>query len=203
MFACPKPVHRVELQYCNEDELARTDFSHTVLVFVPENDEVPIVADATYAQYSFDNGIDTIIEYCATKVRRCDKEMARIAPFGWNFEDYVAYKGEVWEEGLAAAIICTTGNVMARELEAVGGIRTLLCASAEAFQEARDGIIAVMKGEMEALRHQLECITYDRREGFRRRMKDLVENCNGAGHRACMQSYQLSFRPLVLSFMKA
>ncbi|KZM20621.1 hypothetical protein ST47_g8232 [Ascochyta rabiei] len=95
-FKDPKPTHKVEMWRCgngSNEQLIVTDYPHTVIEFVPNNDEEAIVADAAYAQYSFYDGIDNHKTYCATKIRRLDKDRVRENDFGRYFEDYAAFQG--------------------------------------------------------------------------------------------------------------
>lgn len=82
----PKCVHKVELRYLPRNKIERTGYWHTVLIFTPRSGEEPIVAAASYAQYSFDNGIDTFAQYLAGKVHRDSVVFAD--NFGEEFERY-------------------------------------------------------------------------------------------------------------------
>ena len=191
-FCYPKPAHEVELWLCGNgsEQQIMTEFLHTVLKFVPDDEDVDaIVADATYAQYSFDTGIDTYGIYCATKVELFNEESLREDVFGRSFAARPASKGVVWEECRADAIIRTTNNVMHRELGTLGGIEALLDTGAEEFQGARDAVVATVKREMKMLRLRLESIYYGDSERCRKQLADLVEDCDRAGHQSCMESY--------------
>jgi hypothetical protein len=189
-FFDPKPIHKVELWYIGEDESTFTDYAHTVLKFIPMNGEEAIVADATYAQYSFDNGIDTYSSYCASKTYYNHAGGIREDLFGRSFEDRDAYEGHYWEESYGEAAARTTNNVMVKELDAVGGIKALLNMDAEAFRRSRDIIFVAMKREMGVLRRRIEDIFYGNSKLILIQLADGVEDCYGPGHRACMQSWQ-------------
>jgi hypothetical protein len=187
-FRDPKPVRPVELWVVGDNGPTRTDYAHTVLKFTPEDGGEEIVADATYAQYSFDGGIDTYSAYRASKICANDSYRIRELPFGRAFKDFAEYKGHNWEKDLARAVICTTNNVMVRELNAVGGIQALLDLTAENFRKVRDTILAVVKQEMEALRCRFEEIFYARSDVALMEFADFAADCDGPSHRACMQS---------------
>lgn len=187
-------VHDVELQLIDEDEPENTNCAHVVLVLKPRNGGEPIVADATYAQYSFKRGIDTLAEYLATKV---------YAPLGYEepLGDYLSWDARThlscdaqteestWDQGNTAAIARTTDNVMVGELELVGGFKGLLDMSVEVFQEARVKICVAVKTEMKELRRRLETIRYGKESRLKQDLNDLVKSCHGAGHRECLWSY--------------
>ncbi|KAF1348392.1 hypothetical protein EJ07DRAFT_184940 [Lizonia empirigonia] len=145
-FNNPKPARKVEMWLCTageDEQQIITDYGHTVLKFIPESkDEDAIVADATYAQYSFDHGIDTYDTYCATKVGNSNAQSIQEDILGCCFLDYETHDGNVLEQGRALAVIRTTDNFMHRELGAVGGVQALLEMSEEGFQRATDGILA-------------------------------------------------------------
>ncbi|KAF9694264.1 hypothetical protein EKO04_008028 [Ascochyta lentis] len=198
-FEYPKPTHEVELWLCgsgcNERQIV-TKYPHTILKLIPNNkNEEAVVADATYAQYSFDDGIDTYNAYCATKVYRADGDSMREELFGRCFEDYAAFKGYAWEQSCSDAAVCTTNNVMFRELSAAGGVKAVLSMGAEEYQRTEDSILAALKQEMEELRLRLEWIYFGDADWFLMQLANVVMDADGAGHQACMQSYRRRNRP--------
>ncbi|KAJ4339731.1 hypothetical protein N0V95_007697 [Ascochyta clinopodiicola] len=192
-FQDPKPAHRVQLWRCgngHNEERLKTEYPHTVIKFVPNEGKEAIVADATYAQYSFDDGIGTYKTYCATRVHCADEGRMQEDDLGRSFEDFAAFEGHSWEQSCSDAIICTTNNVMVRELDAVGGINAILKMGAEEFQQVEDGVLAALKRETDMLRDRLEWIYFGDSDWFLMQLADVVKDADGAGHQACMQSYQ-------------
>lgn len=55
----PKRVHEVVMYLMSGDKHLETNYQHTILLLTPRSGGQPIVADASYAQYSFAGGIDT------------------------------------------------------------------------------------------------------------------------------------------------
>lgn len=256
-FLRPKRVHGVALTLIN-DGLQDTDYPHTVLEILPYGRHFEaIIADATYAQYSYDHGIEAFFMYRDTRTQPFieheeavedtdedeheaeevedgykeagedeydgydsydefeewvpgadeeveeevekaveddtidpDKDGHIVMPLGRSLDNLGAFRGLAWDEDKAAAIQRTTNNVMVRELRALGGLEVLLDASAEDFQEARDSIFAAVKVAMDELRIQLEWIYFGESDAYLVQLADLVEDCDGVGHQACMQSFQ-------------
>lgn len=193
-FNNPKPARKVEMWLCTageDEQQIITDYGHTVLKFIPESkDEDAIVADATYAQYSFDHGIDTYDTYCATKVDNSNAQRILEDALGCCFRDYEIHDENVWQNGRALAVSRTTDNVMYRELDAVGGVQALLEMSEDGFQRATDGILAAVRCELDALRLSVEDIFYRDADQSYMRLESLVEDCAGVGHRAFMRSFE-------------
>ncbi|KZM20602.1 hypothetical protein ST47_g8231 [Ascochyta rabiei] len=79
---------------------------------------------------------------------------------------------------------------MVKELGTVGGINTILSMGAEEYQRVEDGILAALKREMDVLRVRLEWIYFGDSDWFLMQLADVVKDADGAGHQACMQSYQ-------------
>ena len=262
-FLRPKRVHGVALTLINNG-LQDTDYPHTVLEILPYDRHFEaIIADATYAQYSYDRGIEAFFMYRDTRTQpfiehtdavndtseeehqaeevqdgyngadedeyetedeydgydsydefeewvpgaeeeveeavekaveddtvNPDKDGYIVMPLGRSLENTGLFRGWAWDEDKAAAIQRTTNNVMVRELRALGGLEVLLYASAEDFQQARDSIFAAVKVAMDELRIQLEWIYFGESDAFLVQLADLVEDCDGVGHQACMQSFQ-------------
>ena len=262
-FLRPKRVHGVALTLINNG-LQDTDYPHTVLEILPYDRHFEaIIADATYAQYSYDHGIEAFFMYRDTRTQpfiehtdavndtseeehqaeevqdgyngadedeyetedeydgydsydefeewvpgaeeeveeavekaveddtvNPDKDGYIVMPLGRSLENTGLFRGWAWDEDKAAEIQRTTNNVMVRELRALGGLEVLLDASAEDFQQARDSIFAAVKVAMDELRIQLEWIYFGESDAFLVQLADLVEDCDGVGHRACMQSFQ-------------
>lgn len=193
----PKRVHEIELRFTHNLRPACTDYFHTVLLLKPRTGEEVIVADASYAQYSFDNGIDTWMEYLATKV--CGDSRFEDKPFPNCSQSLALSEEDVWEQSKTKSIIRTTNNVVVRELQLVGGFEALLNMSEEHFQEARDRIFAAMKTELAQLRRCLERIKYGPDASYLQDLDDLVTDCDGPGHQTCMLSYERSTSPLRFS----
>ena len=189
----PKRVHEVELQYVGQDTRTRTDYDHTILLLDPRNGEEAIVADASYAQYSFDNGIDTVSGYLATKVHTTSANWSQ--RFGECTENNPLVEADVWEQSKTAIITRTTDNLVVRELAVVGGMEAFLDMCEECFQGAEDKILAAVRREMEELRRRLERIQFGPDTTYLKDLEDLVKECDGAGHQTCMLSYARSVWP--------
>lgn len=189
----PKPVHKVQLRhlrYTGQITPTTTDYYHTFLLLVPKNAAAKspadvIVADATYAQYSFARGIDTLEEYYATKVH--DRESCALEPFGVRIN---SLGNNSIQRNNMKAVIRTTNNFIVQELMAIGGIDVLLEMSTEDFQVTQDRIFDTLKVYLGALRDQLNAIRYNPDETSLARLDALVKDCDGDGHQACRESYQ-------------
>lgn len=192
-FAEPKRVHEVQLRYAGQNTPTRTDYNHTVLRFAPRYGGEPVVADASFAQYSFVNGVDTFGEYLATKVH---SKTHRVDFFGESVENNQLSKADVWEQSKTASIIRTTNNVVARELGNVGGIEALLSMCNSCFQVTETRIVDAVKVEMEVLRRRLEHVQFGPDVTYLKDLDELVQDCDGVGHQVCMLSYESSIEPL-------
>lgn len=191
-IAKPKRVHNVELRYVQDDRLYKTTYWHTIIRLTPRSGVEPIVADASYAQYSFDNGIDTFADYMASRVQR--HSAYTVAEFREEYREYEE-RDELPECDMSKRVTISrsANKVMVRELSATGGIKALLDLSPDDFVAARDRIAGMMRREMEALRLRLERILYDADPDARylEALEKLRDDCDGPGHQSCMQRLKL------------
>ncbi|KAJ8114462.1 hypothetical protein OPT61_g3659 [Boeremia exigua] len=191
-FKCPKRVHEVDMRYEANGEEIRTDYDHSVLLLISEEEKVVIVADASYAQYSFADGVSTIQEYVDTKVH--SRESVDLV-FGERAQ--ILYTTEAWYRIMVTAVFRITNEVVLEELRHDGGLEAVLDMSKNHFHEALVRIVVAVKGEMEKLRPRLEkmkkSVTIDgylqSPEGSKE-LQDLLDDTGGAGHRECMESYR-------------
>lgn len=185
----PKRVQEIEFWYVPGPKYCPTDWDHTVLVFTPRFAEEQTVADASYAQYLFDHGIDTLNEYVERKVQ--DESDFSVEMIGEQFEkneDDIALRA--WGRKKTEAIVRTTNNVMVRELCAAGGIEALLDLSSDAFEAAQNKILGAMRKKMKALRLLLEQVAFGGYELDVEGLEHIVQDCDGAGHRSCKRSLE-------------
>ncbi|KAJ4983524.1 hypothetical protein SVAN01_10986 [Stagonosporopsis vannaccii] len=181
----PNCVHHVELQNVESDTLVNTDCKHVVHILNPRSGDDTIVADATHTQYSFEKWIDTLEEYLATKVHKPKRDEQ---PLGTYFEKNALSGVDSWSRNKRDTIICTTKNVMVRELERIGSLEALLRMCEARFHEESKRTFALVKMEMGELGLRLERAKYGPGEGFSQGLEDLVRDYDGAGHRACERS---------------
>lgn len=186
----PKRVRNVELTFLPEQQVRETDFAHTILLLTPRYGGTTIVADATYAQYSFVHNIDTLDEYLEEKV--CEDNDCDEVDFGYEFN--LNMQNDELDPFISAKMICTiriADGTMVSELEDVGGIGALLDLSCESFETAQNKIFAAMKVEMDKLRLQLEEIGFGTDQVYLEALQKLKEKCGNDGHQSCMQSLEL------------
>lgn len=184
----PKRVHKVELKFTNDPKPSETGYHHTFLLLVPngnaDTDATTIVADASYAQYSFDRGIDTLQEYWNTKVE--DKESCTWIPFGDL--DRLPNRGAE-EKIYMKATTRTTNKVIVEELESIGGIEALLNMNTEDFEKTRDKIVETLKVQLIELRDRLDSLCYSTTQTD---LDAFVEECNSQAHEDCLASHRKS-----------
>jgi hypothetical protein len=186
-FTQPKPHHKFRCHYIDADKsVTSEEYKHTVITLSPASDDGEVVSDASHAQYSFEQGIESLREYEKTKLW----EESRTIPenLGKSVERMRNLKKTPGRRAREAIITPTVNNVVVEEVEQLGGPEKFLGLATKESEQARDRIFAKVKGALEALRLQLEDIYYSPVLN-EAELENLKKQCDGQGNRECQASY--------------
>lgn len=187
-FTDPKPRRKWVCRYVDHGRTMKSDeFDHTVLILSSTNGgNEKIVSDPSYAQYSFDQGIDDLSAF------KRDKLYGNSHPFldklGESVKDAKEYEESRRVQAQHALTTQTINRIVFEEIGRFGGPESFLGLEAKAYEDARNDIFARVKKELEALRPQLEALIYP--VVNEAELENLEEQCDSQGNRECFASYR-------------
>jgi hypothetical protein len=182
-FTEPKPRHKFRCYYIDAGRSVKSqNYKHTVITLSPASGNGEVVLDASHAQYSFEQGIESRREYETTKL----EEKSRTIPE--NLGMLVERKKTPRRRAREVIITQTANNILFEEVEQLGGPEKFLGLARKEFEQARERIFAEVKRALEALRLQLEAIYYSPvlNEAD---LESLQQQCDGHGNKECQASY--------------
>ena len=186
-FEEPCPRRRFRCVYIDNDFRTKSEeCEHAVLMLTSASSGESVISDPSYAQYSFEKGVEDLDDYTRNNIQAYTS--ARDVGLGSSVEVWREGKASRWKRAREDIITKTVNNIVFEEIEQLGGTQMFLNLGAREFKEAKNRILARVRKELKALRHELDDIMY-------RLVKDvealhtLRRDCDGIGNKSCQAAY--------------
>ena len=187
-FSNVNPRHKYVCHYVNSGNSQYSDrFDHTVITIASTDYEDELVADPSYAQYSFNQRVEDIEEYMRTRLHEALSPIYK--KLGLSVKTLRTKEFFPRQYAIVSQLV---NKIIFEEVERLGGADIFLGLGPREFQDARDRIFARVKAELESLRTQLDALIYPvvNKAG----LKILEEQCESQGNKECHASYERHLR---------
>lgn len=187
-FSEPNPRHRFECFYNNDGFTAHSErCRHSVITLTSTSGSEQIVSDPSYAQYSFERGVEDLHRYKSAKLHPLSLTINE--GLGTSVKRATKQKMSRRRRAREVIVTKTVNNIVYQEVKRLGGPETFLGLGAQEFAKARDRIFARVRKELERLRRELDHLRY-RQVRNKAAFYTLRRECGGRGNRACRASYK-------------